>query len=219
MRDVNDNLHFWIPVVISLIAIAFTGYQQYIANKQFLFEKRLYIYQMYKTLVQHQENAILHFKDKSPEDLCVDDNLIGALTNDVTLESGVVGWNDRNDGSPLMKTENHKSFLAMIEKLRSWGIESSFVFTNKYGKSLYNYFNRYADLCFTVYQYSILMNDIKNENKTPNERYDVLLFDEVKDRQKSLHIELNQIYGDLCRISESINISDLEKTISFIRRR
>ena len=215
----NDNLQFWIPVVISLIAIAFTGYQQYIANKQFLFEKRLYIYQMYKTLVQHQENAILHFKDKSPEDLCVDDNLIGALTNDVTLESGVVGWNDRNDGSPLMKTENHKSFLAMIEKLRSWGIESSFVFTNKYGKSLYNYFNRYADLCFTVYQYSILMNDIKNENKTPNERYDVLLFDEVKDRQKSLHIELNQIYGDLCRISESINISDLEKTISFIRRR
>ena len=215
----NDNLQFWIAVVISLIAIAFTGYQQYIANKQFLFEKRLYIYQMYKTLVQHQENAILHFKDKSPEDLCVDDNLIGALTNDVTLESGVVGWNDRNDGSPLMKTENHKSFLAMIEKLRSWGIESSFVFTNKYGKSLYNYFNRYADLCFTVYQYSILMNDIKNENKTPNERYDVLLFDEVKDRQKSLHIELNQIYGDLCRISESINISDLEKTISFIRRR
>lgn len=214
----NDNLQFWIPVVISLIAIAFTGYQQYIANKQFLFEKRLYIYQMYKTLVQHQENAILHFKDKSPEDLCVDDNLIGALTNDVTLESGVVGWNDRNDGSPLMKTENHKSFLAMIEKLRSWGIESSFVFTNKYGKSLYNYFNRYADLCFTVYQYSILMNDIKNENKTPNERYDVLLFDEVKDRQKSLHIELNQIYGDLCRISESINISDLEKTILFIRR-
>ena len=219
VHNMNDNLQFWIAVVISLIAIAFTGYQQYIANKQFLFEKRLYIYQMYKTLVQHQENAILHFKDKSPEDLCVDDNLIGALTNDVTLESGVVGWNDRNDGSPLMKTENHKSFLAMIEKLRSWGIESSFVFTNKYGKSLYNYFNRYADLCFTVYQYSILMNDIKNENKTPNERYDVLLFDEVKDRQKSLHIELNQIYGDLCKISESINISDLEKTISFIRRR
>ena len=214
----NDNLQFWIPVVISLIAIAFTGYQQYIANKQFLFEKRLYIYQMYKTLVQHQENAILHFKDKSPEDLCVDDNLIGALTNDATLESGAVGWSDRNDGDSLMKTENHKSFLSMIEKLRSYGIESSFVFTNKYGKSLYNYFNRYADLCFTVYQYSILMNDIKNENKTPNERYDVLLFDEVKDRQKSLHIELNQIYGDLCRISESINISDLEKTILFIRR-
>ena len=139
----NDNLQFWIPVVISLIAIAFTGYQQYISNKQFLFEKRLYIYQMYKILVQHQENAIPHFKDKLPEDLCVDDNLIGALTNDATLKSGVVGWNDRNDGDSLMKTENHKSFLAMIEKLRSWGIESSFVFTNKYGKSLYNYFNRY----------------------------------------------------------------------------
>lgn len=215
----NDNLQFWIPVVISITAIVLTGYQQYISNKQFLFEKRLYLYRMYTILVKHQEDATLYFKNKPPEELCVDDRLIGVLTNDVTLESGAVGWNDRNDGSPLMKTENHKSFLAMIEKLRDYGIESSFVLTNKYGKNLCNYFNKYADLCFTIYKYSILMNDIKNENKTPNERYDVLLFDEVKDRQKSLHIELNQIYGDLCKISESINISDLEKTIAFIRRR
>ena len=215
----NDNLQFWIPVVISIVAIFLTCRQQYIANKQFLFEKRLYLYRLYKTLVKHQKDATPHFKNKLPEELCVDDMLIGVLTNDVTLESGAVGWNDRNDGSPLMKTENHKSFLAMIEKLRSWGIESSFVFTNKYGKSLCNYFNKYADLCSTVYEYSILMNHIKNENKTLNERNDALSLGKVKDRQKSLHIELNQLYGDLCKISELINISDLEKTISFIRRR
>ena len=142
----NDNLQFWIPVVISIIAIVFTGYQQFIANKQFLFEKRVYLYRIYKTLVKHQKDAALHFENKSPEELCVDDMLIGALTNDATLESGAVGWSDRNDGDSLMKTENHKSFLSMIEKLRSYGIESSFVFANKYGKNLCNYFNKYADL-------------------------------------------------------------------------
>ena len=95
VHNMNDNLQFWISVVISLIAIAFTGYQQYIANKQFLFEKRLYLYRMYTILVKHQEDATLYFKNKSPEELCVDDRLIGVLTNDVTLESGAVGWNDR----------------------------------------------------------------------------------------------------------------------------
>lgn len=215
----SDYLQFWIPVAISIIAIVFAGYQQFIANKQFLFEKRLYLYRMYKTLVKHQEDAALYFKGEPSEELCVDAILIGTLTNDATLASDTIGWNDRDNGNSLMKTENHKSFLSMIEKLQSDGIESSFVFANKYGKSLCNYFNKYADLCFKVYQYRILMRDIENENKMLNVRNDALPLDTVKDRQKPLHIELNQIYGDLCRISESINISDLEKSISFIRRR
>ncbi len=215
----NDNLQFWIPVIISIITIAFTGYQQFIANKQFLFEKRLYLYRMYKILVKHQEDASLHFKNKSPEELCVDDMLISTLTNDAILESGVVGWNDRKDGDSLMKTENHKSFLSMIEKLRSYGIESSFVFTYKYGKNLYNYFNKYADLCFKTYQYSILMKDIEDKNKAFSVRNGAMPLYTVKDKQKTLHIDLNQIYDDLCKISKLINISDLEESISFIMRR
>lgn len=217
--DMNDDLQFWIPVVISIIAIVFTGYQQFIANKQFLFEKRLYFYRIYKILVKHQEDAALHFKNKSPEELCVDDMLIGTLTNDAILESGAIGWNDRNDDDSLMKIENHKSFRAMIEKLRSYGIESSFVFIDKHGKNLYNYFNKYADLCDKTYQYSILRKGIEDENKRLNARNDAIHLDTIKDKQKPLHIELNQIYDDLCKISKLINISDLEKSISFIRRR
>jgi len=213
----NDILKFWIPVIISIIAIVFTGRQQFISNKQFLFDKRLYLYRLYKILLVHQKAVELYFKDKSADNLCVDDMLIGELTNDSVLESSTIGWNDRN-GKFLMKTENHKSFLSMIEKLRSYGIESSFIFSGKDGQNLYEYFNKYADLCFKTYQYSIFMKNITNENEQLNKINQAMPLTSVIDKQRPLHIELNQIYTDLCKLSDSIEISDLEKSISFIRR-
>ena len=213
----NDILKFWIPVIISIIAIIFTGLQQYMSNKQFLFDKRLYLYQLYKILFAHQKAVELYFRDESADDFCVDDMLIGELTNDSMLESSTIGWNDRNDKS-LMKTENHKSFLSMIEKLRSYGVESSFIFSGKYGQNLYEYFNKYADLCLKTYQYSIFMENIKNENEQLNKINQTMPLTLVIDKQRPLHIELNQIYTDLCKLSDSIEISDLGKSISFIRR-
>lgn len=43
IHNMKDSLEFLIPVIISIIAIVFTGIQQNIANKQFLFDKRLYL--------------------------------------------------------------------------------------------------------------------------------------------------------------------------------
>ena len=144
--------------------------------------------------------------------------IIAELTNDSILESSINGWNDR-DGGTLMKTENHKSFLSMIEKLRSYGIESSFIFNGKCRQNLYEYFNKYADLCFKTYQYSILMKGIERENEQLRERNQAIPLSSIMDRQQSLHFALNQIYIDLCKLSDSIKLSDLEKSISFIRRK
>lgn len=213
----NDILEFWIPVIISIIAIVFTGLQQNIANKQFLFDKRCYLYQLYKMLLVHQKAAELYFMDEPADDFCVDNMLIAELTNDSILASSTIGWNDRN-GESLMKTENHKSFLSMIEKLHSRGVESSFIFSGKHGQNLCEYFNKYADLCSKTYQYSIFMERIKNENEQLNKINQAMPLTLVIDKQRPLHNELNQIYTDLCKLSESIKLSDLEKSISFIRR-
>lgn len=213
----NDILKFWIPVVISIIAIVFAGIQQFISNKQFLFDKRLYFYRLYKMLLKHQKDVEIYFGDESAESICVDDMLISELTNDSILQSSIIGWTNRN-GDTLMKAEDHKIFLSMIEELRGYGVESSFVFSGEYGRNLYEYFNKYADLCFKTYQYSIFMENIKNENKQPYSRHQAMPLDLVIDKQRPLHIELNQIYTDLCELSESIKLSDLEKSISFIRR-
>lgn len=207
----DNNLQFWIPVIISIIAIIFTGYQQFISNKQFLFDRRLSLYQLYKTLLKHQMDAKRYFNNKA-DDLCMHDMLINTLTNDSKLSLAVKGWNDRTDSDPLMKSDNHKIFLSMIEELRTYGTESSLIFYN-HGQNLCNYFNEYADLCFEIYQYSILMTHIRNKNKKLN---DGISLDIVKEKQKKKHKKLNQIYNNLCNISELIDLSDLRKAILFI---
>ena len=213
----NDILQFWIPVIISIIAIIFTGRQQFISNKQFLFDKRIYLYQLYRIFLTHQKAVELHFRNKSADNFCVDKMLIGELTNDSILESSTSGWNNR-DSNSLMKTEDHKLFLSVIEKLRRHGVESSFIFGAKHGQNLCKYFNKYADLCFKTYQYSILMDSIENENKQLSKTNQARSLTSVIDEQQPLRIELNQIYADLCKLSDSIKLSDLEKSISFIRR-
>ena len=199
------DYQFWIPVIVSILAIVFTGYQHFVSNKQFLFDRRISVYRMYKILLNHQKEASCYV-EKTSSELCVHYMLISALTNDSKLSLGVTGWNDRDDS--LMKPKNHKAFLDMIEKLRDYGTESYFIF-DKCGQKLCDYYNKYADLCFKTYQYSILMKEFENET---------LRLDVIEDKQKAFHDELNQIYVDLCKISDSIKISKLEKSISFIRR-
>ena len=86
----ESALQFWIPVIISIIAIIFTGYQQFISNKQFLFDKRLTLYQIYKTLLSHQKGANLYINESNK--ICVHNRLIIALTNDSKLSSSVNEW-------------------------------------------------------------------------------------------------------------------------------
>ena len=97
----------------------------------------------------------------------------------------------------------------MIEELRNYGTECSFIF-NKYSQNLYDYFNTYADLCFKIYQYSILMKD--------DDEKQVMSLNAVNEEQKPAHEEINQLYIQLCKLSNSIELPELEKTILFIRR-
>lgn len=211
----NDNLQFWIPVSISVIAIVFTGYQQFVSNKQFLFDKRLLLYGIYKMLLNHQVEAG-RYAQKNIDKFCDHYMLINELTNDSKLSSSVSGWNDRKEISSLMDSDNQKEFLSMIEELRRYGTESPFVF-HSYGQELCNYFNKYADLCLKVYQYSILWKGIENQLKELHAKGTSMYSEDAIKKQRPLHKELNQLYKDLCDISQSISLSKLEKTILFIR--
>ena len=205
----ESALQFWIPVIISIIAIIFTGYQQFISNKQFLFDKRLTLYQIYKTLLSHQKGANLYINESNK--ICVHNRLIIALTNDSKLSSSVNEWGVR-DKDGFLKKENHITFLSMIEELRNYGTECSFIF-NKHSQNLCDYFNKYADLCFAVYQYSIEQYNVENDNKEQ-----VMFLDTVNKEQEPTHEKICRLYEQLCKISNSIKLAELEKTILFIRR-
>lgn len=59
------------------------------------------------------------------------------------------------------------------------------------------------------------MAGLKDENEQLNRAMPLSVLIE---KQRPLHKELKEIYTDLCKLSESIKLSDLEKSISFIRR-
>ena len=207
-------VQFLIPVIISIVAVLFNGYQLFVSNKQFLFNKRLKLYLTYKDLLKHQDNVRIYLRD-NPDDLLVDNLLIAELTNNSELSAMCNGWMTE---SALLEDNDHKNFLSMIEKLRIYGEESSFVF-NKYGKNLCQYFNKYADLCFKTYKYRIYMKNMKAENNSLHMRGYALSLDTVIEKQLPSHKELIQTYIDLCEISKSIYLSKLAKSISLVRRK
>lgn len=206
-------IQYVIPIVISIIAVVFNGYQLFLSNKHFLFDKRLKLYLAYKNLLEHQ-NKVRSFLEDGPDKLLSHEMLIAELTNDRDLSSMCDGW---TKDSILLEDEDHKNFLAMIEKFRLYGDESSFVY-GKCGHLLCSYFNKYADLCFKVYQYRICMKDIECENEQLYVLNEAMSLNVVEKRQKLLHAELIQTYEDLCKISDSIYLSKLAKIISPIRR-
>ena len=205
----KDSIQFIIPVAISIIAVGFNGWQLFISNKQFLFEKRLHLYRRYKMLIEHQERVKIYLNG-GPEDFLSHEMLITDLVNDSELASMCNGWTSE---AIILEGDNHKSFLTMIEKLRICGEESSFVF-GKYGFELCQYFNKYADLCNKTYQYRILRKDMDEENKKNREFGQAMPLEVVLERQKPLHEGLIQTYKELCKISESIQLEKLAKEIS-----
>lgn len=205
----NDFFKFFVPVVISIVTIIFNAYQLHLRNKQFLFDKRIILYQKYKNLLNHQNEANIIFRNDSNK-ICDHGWLIGILTNDSELESTHNGWETQ---SLLLDDAAHKAFLSGIEKIRNYGMKCKFVF-NKYNKSLYDYFNKYADLLHKTYEYRNLMRCLEKQN-----RLDWMKLEDAENKQKDLHKELIQIYKDLCKISDSINLLKLEKSITLNNKR
>ena len=64
MLNMTEKINFIIPIIISILALLFSGYQLYISNKQFLFDKRLNIYIFYENFLIHQKDATIYFNEK-----------------------------------------------------------------------------------------------------------------------------------------------------------
>lgn len=204
MLNMTEKINFIIPIIISLLALLFSGYQLYISNKQFLFDKRLNIYIFYENFLIHQKDATKYFNEK-PDDFCEYNMIIACLTNDSKLETMCNGWESIE---PLLDNENQKNFLTKLEEIKTYGKESYFIF-NKFGKELCQYFYKYADLLYKTYQYRICMKHIDKIHMT---------LEDAKNEQQELHQELIQLYKDLCTISKTIDSSKLEKEILFIKK-
>ena len=202
-----------VSILTSVIAISFSGYQLHIYNKQFLFDKRLLIFRTYKNFLKHQNEAERYFKNKPSNTLFDHSFLIKDLTNDSEFYQMCNGW---DDPSPLLEPCDKKNLLSMVEKIRTYGEESVFVFS-KYGNTLCDYFNKYADLLHKTYQYRINMRHIESENKQNSAKGNPMSLKEAQERQEQLHKDLIITYNDLCETSKLIDLDKLIKSISFTK--
>ena len=194
----------WVAIIISLLALIFSGFELYISNKQFLFDKRLKIYHIYKLLLQHQKNVKPYFDEKENFH---DDMAVSQLMNDSILYKSSMGWND--DGF-ILSGENHVNFLKNVEILHQYAEESYFFFEDI---NLKNYYDNYADLLMEIYKYRTAR---KNREKEKSE-YGMFYQNDTY-LQKELHDNITKLYNTLVNYSEQIDDNKLRKQIYLAKR-
>ena len=154
--------NFWFSVVtavIAVIALMQTKQQIKLSNKQHLFDKRVEHYLIAKELMQLYESnrSILTFKEDEPA--LAMDFIFAQMTNNSYLEKITDAI-----AHPL-EQPYHKEFLIKMETLKEVSSKIKFIFGGKAAVLLGNYVLCYQELLFRMYQYQILLENMKKASQ------------------------------------------------------
>ncbi len=154
--------NFWFSVVtavIAVIALMQTKQQIKLSNKQHLFDKRVEHYLIAKELMQLYESnrSILTFKEDEPA--LAMDFIFAQMTNNTYLEKITDAI-----AHPL-EQPYHKEFLIKMETLKEVSSKIKFIFGGKAAVLLGNYVLCYQELLFRMYQYQILLENMKKASQ------------------------------------------------------
>ena len=177
LNYIYDNLLTIFTITTALIALWQTYKQIKISKKQFLFDKRMDKYIIFKGILKlYEENKnLLDYKAKDDEPINVDYNFINLVNNDYMEHIGKIIKNPYDN-------EYKKEFLLKLEELKKLADEFKFLFKYKNIKLISNFIYSYQDVLLELYKYQILINHMEN-NKIPSR--------EIKD-----YITLKKEYGE-----------------------
>lgn len=199
--------NFWFSVITAIVAIAAllqTKQQSALSNKQHLFDKRVEHYLIAKGLIQLYENnkQLLTFKGDEP--VMAMDFIFAQITNNTYLEkiTDVIGH-------PL-EQPYHKEFLIKMETLKEISAKIKFIFRGKEAGLLGNYVLCYQELLFKMYQYQILLENMKKTSQKFK-----LTFDKAQDTvgEKKHREELQSAIEDLKEAYDAMKKEQVEKKI------
>ncbi|HBF8218551.1 hypothetical protein REL05_014875 [Clostridioides difficile] len=154
--------NFWFSVVtavIAVIALMQTKQQIKLSNKQHLFDKRVEHYLIAKGLIQLYESnrTLLIFKEDEPA--LAMDFIFAQMTNNTYLEKITDAI-----AHPL-EQPYHKEFLIKMEILKEVSSKIKFIFGGKAAVLLGDYVLCYQELLFRMYQYQILLENMKKASQ------------------------------------------------------
>ena len=165
--NINENIlelfkdwNFWLSLITGLtavIALVLTLMQIRLSNKQSLFERRLECYLKIDGLMQlYKENQKLLETERKDEPLFAVDLEFLWLTNNTYLEEASEAIK-----KPLENPE-HKKFLVKREELKKLSAEAELIFKGRSAKTISCFISDYEQLLFKMYQYQILLNNMRN---------------------------------------------------------
>lgn len=165
--NINENIlelfkdwNFWLSLITGLtavIALVLTLMQIRLSNKQSLFERRLECYLKIDGLMQlYKENQKLLETERKDEPLFAVDLEFLWLTNNTYLEEASEAIK-----KPLENPE-HKKFLVKREELKKLSAETELIFKGRSAKTISCFISDYEQLLFKMYQYQILLNNMRN---------------------------------------------------------
>lgn len=152
---------FWFSIITAgtaIIALFQTGKQIRISNNQNLFEKRMDILIKVTGLMKlYEEDGRLNIDDNKKNRsvvLMVDYNFQN-LTNNTYLEDITICIHK------ALEQPYQKQLLTRLEELRNISTTIMYLFPDKQAKALSEFVYNYQKTLFSIYQYQILSNRIK----------------------------------------------------------
>lgn len=144
-----------LTVGIAGIALFLTNRQTTLSNKQHLFDKRIENYLIAKGIIQlYEENRTLLAKDGG---VIFDvDYMFSLMTNNTYMES------ISNVISHPKENPYHKEFLIKLETLKDISMRTKLIFYRSSSRILGDFILKYKELLFSMYQYKILLEHVKN---------------------------------------------------------
>ena len=208
----NPNSWFSIITALTAIIALFQTWKQIkVSNKQNLFEKRINVLIKVTGLMKlYEENRNLMIDDNEKDDsavLMVDFNFEN-LTNNTYLEDIAICIHKS------LEQPYQKQLLTRLEELRNISTSIMYLFPDKQAKVLSDFVFNYQNTLFTIYQYQILSNNIRNDSiKFKTDVHDMAKkLNEPKQREKLLvsYKKLEESYKKI--ITEDI-IEEIRKKI------
>lgn len=150
--------NFWFSVItagVAIVAIYQTQHQIKLSNKQHLFDKRVDNYLIAKGLVQLYRSNSSHFIHEEDRPIFEIDLEFTWLTNNVYLENITLAIEN-----PLTEPY-HKEFITKLEEVKEVSSKIKFLFSGETAELLGDFVLHYQRLLFTMYQYQILVNKLK----------------------------------------------------------
>ena len=200
-----------ITAITAIVAIFLTGYQIYISNKQYLFDKKIKVYVICKGLFElyEQNKSLLETNHTENSSIYVDFNFV-LLTNNSYLK----------DITDIIKdTQNYDmkiKFLLKIEEIKNIALEIKLLFKGESGKMISKFIYNFSDLLLQMYKYQIIVEKMHDFNKEKSHKK---TFEELQsiwgelNHRKELYEKYNQIKNSYNNITSNKIISKIEKRL------